>query len=57
MYFRFESRVLFSDSVNGESFNFAIKYGTPNRARAIDMAREDFPDSEIVEVTHVRVEE
>lgn len=56
-YARFESRVLFSDSVNGEAFNFAIKYATVNRSKAIDLANDEFPEAVIVEVTHVRIEE
>lgn len=56
-YNRFESRVLFSDEVNGQTFNFAIKYGTPDRYHAISMANEEFPEAKVIEVTHVRVEE
>lgn len=45
-------RVLFSDSVNGKPFNFAIIYHC-SRYWAVNLAMEEFPNATIVEVTNV----
>lgn len=47
-------RVLFSDSVNGKQFNFAIVYKTFNKDHSARLMGEiEFPQATIVEVTNV----
>lgn len=44
-------RVLFSDSVNGQTFNFAIIYKAHSLRVVSQLAQDEFPQCAIVSIT------